>query len=234
MLQWYEWLEEQLLEVTAVIPLSDVTWNVYSPRLATIITESCALLDAVFRNSASIVTFVGDKVVYSSQLTITHYASIFSKRYNLPRLKSILLIPLPRYLTPFSEWELLLTGGTYKPLPWWRTFTSLKHNKISHLSKATFKEAVNSLCALHQVISVLPEYSRAILRRGWIPGSRLNPELLVKELETGSNPSHSVLVETSLFVLARGKEEFPNNIGDFRPAFFDASKRISDFFGRWY
>jgi hypothetical protein len=49
-IQWYEDLEDRLLEFLRFIPMTNQSLVVPSPRLASIITEACNILDSVFRS----------------------------------------------------------------------------------------------------------------------------------------------------------------------------------------
>lgn len=232
-LQWYGWLEDELLEVFKYMPPAGQNLSTFSPRLATLIIESCGLLDSVLRQVSPNPSMVNGKNVARGDLTITHYATLYAAKHDLPNTKSILLITPPRYLVPFNEWDQLLAGGQYRPAPWWRIHTELKHDRIANLRKATLDIAIQSLCALHLMVASLPDFARAVLRRGWIPGQKFSPELTIDLLE-GRDRAQSlvVLVESKLFVVARGREKFPDIIEDFQPGLLQGSERLIDFFGR--
>lgn len=46
---WYQSLEEQLVNFLDVVPFHEQNLKTWSPKLATIIAESCGLIDSVFR-----------------------------------------------------------------------------------------------------------------------------------------------------------------------------------------
>jgi hypothetical protein len=48
-LQWYGWLEDELLEILKYIPPADPNLATFSPQIATLIIESCGLIDSVLR-----------------------------------------------------------------------------------------------------------------------------------------------------------------------------------------
>jgi hypothetical protein len=159
---------------------------------------------------------------------------LYAAKFEIPSLKSILLITPPRYLTPFSAWLELLSLGEYRSPSWWQIHNKLKHDRIANLRKAQLQVAIESLCGLHLIIATVPEFARAVLRRGWIPGTKWSPDLTIEMLEGKPTGSLSILVESKLFIIARGSEKFPDKLEDFQPPLFNASDRVLDFFGSSY
>ena len=232
-LQWYEWLEEQLLDIMRYLPPAPENLYSYSPRLASLIVEACGLLDSILRQITPDPVAVGGKSKPRRYLDIVDYAELYANTFGLPTLKSILLLPPPKYLCPFAPWTALAPGGGYAPLPWWSTHTDLKHDRIANLKKAGLAVAIDALSALHQVIAVVPDLGRTVLRRGLVPGRKPNPDIVIEVLEGRTAANWTLLVETRLFAVPRGREKFPETIAAFSPAFFNGSDRLIDFFGRW-
>jgi hypothetical protein len=236
-LQWYEDLEQQLLDFIRYVPYSPHNLNAHSPRLASIIVSACGLIDSILREITPDPSQVA-KQKSQRDLDIVNYARLYAPRFGLPTLKSILLFTPPKYLVPFGIWERFVSGRvpwtSFQSPQWWSIHNDLKHNWIPNVKKAGLEIAVESLCALHQIISSVPEFARMMLRKGWVPGTKSDPENTIQVLEGKMQSMSAVLVETQLFVVARGgKEPFPEQIDDFRPVNFGASERLIDFFGRW-
>ena len=235
-LRWYEWLEAELLEIIKYIPPADQNLQTFSPRLATLIIESCGLLDSIFRQVSPDPSVIDGKTTPRRKLDITDYAKLYADRFQLPTSRSILLNIPPRYLAPFSAWNGFLSGGAYQPLLWWQIHNELKHDRIAHLKKARLEVAIESLCGLQMVIATLPDFARSILSRNWVFCSGYNPQHVIEALEGKAHSEWlTFLVESNLFVVARGGAgKFPDNIDDFKPSQFKASERIVNFFGRWF
>jgi hypothetical protein len=193
------------------------------------------LLDSILRQISPDPATVDGQSIPRKQLDIVHYAKLYAARFEIPTSKSILMLTPPRYLTPFSAWVALLSGSGYQPATWWRIHTDLKHDRIANLKKATLEVAIDSLCGLHLIVASLPDFAEAILRRGWVPGNKFSPSLTIKLLQ-GKPEAQSIsqLVESKLFIIARGREKFPDRIEDFQPGEFNGSERVIDFFGRSY
>jgi hypothetical protein len=231
-LQWYKLIEDDLLEILKYIPPAGQNLETFSPRLANLIIESCGLLDSVLRQISPDPANVDGRSIARHNLDILDYAKLYAAKYGIAAAKSILLIMPPRYICPFQEWMGLVSGGDYQPVAWWRTHTELKHDRIANLKKARLEVAVDSLCGLHQIIGTLPEFARAVLAHGWVLGKKTSPQMTIEILE--GSASGSLLVESKLFVIARGQEKFPERIEDFHPSLFSASERVIDFLGRSY
>jgi hypothetical protein len=233
-LEWYGWLEEELLAILKYIPPADQNLQTFSPRIATLIIESCGLLDSIFRQNSPDPATIGGKSKPRRKLDICDYAELYTTQLQLPTARSILLIATPKYLTPFSAWKELLSGGDYKAAPWWRIHTELKHDRIANLKAARLEVAIESLCALHLIIATLPKFASAVIKNSWVFNPRYNPKDVIEILEGTAKAPHSFLVESKLFVVARGFETFPESMKDFHPAMFNASDRVSNIFRRWW
>jgi hypothetical protein len=234
-LQWYGWLEEELLDILKYIPPSGQNLKAFSPRLASVIIESCGLLDSILRQVSTDPAIVDGKSKRRDDLKIKDYAKLYASKFNLSSSKSILLITPARYLTPFSAWGGSLFGDKYQSPSWWQTHNDLKHDRIANLRKAKLEVAIESLAGLQLVIATLPDFARAVLRGGWVPGKKTSPQITIEILASKPGSGHdSLLVESRFFIVARGQETFPDKIEDFHPAVFAASERVFDFFGRGY
>lgn len=234
-IEWYGWIELSLLEIMKILPPSPENLEAHSPRLATLILDACGLLDSIFRQITPDPVNVGSTSKSRNQLDIADFAELYSDKFRLSKLKSIPFISPPRYISPFEDWEGIESGGEYKPLPWWNDHTKLKHDRIAHLKRAGLENAILSLCALHQVISIVRQFKGAIFRAGWINTTGINPEMLLEHLEKEAPvPQHyEHFVETRLFMLLIASN-VPDDINALRPAGFNASNRVIQFFGRWF
>jgi len=228
-LESYEYLEGRLLDFMRDLPPALENLNSFSPRLADIIVNSCGLIDSILRQITPDPEIVDGKTVRKGSLNIVHYASLYAVKFKLPTSKSILLTSPPKYLCPFERWLKLTSRRKYPSLRWWKTHTGLKHDRIANIKKASLGETIESLCALHLIISVVPDFARMILRKGWVLGSKWDPITTIEILE-GKKESHPILVETKLFVATRGRDRFPDKIEDFNPARYNGSERLIDFF----
>ena len=234
-IQWYEWREEQLLDIMKTLPPAPKNLKSYSPRLASLILDACGLLDSILRQITPDPVRVDGEIKKRNNLDIKDYATLYSTEFNLPKLKSILLIHPPNYRCPFEPWASISSGGDYEPLPWWQTYNGLKHDRIAHMKSAGLDKAIDALCALHQVIAVVPKLRSAVFGRGWINIAGRDPKMLLDAQKSKTiNNLFICLVESKLFVVSPHRQfPFPENIKDFGPARYFASERVTQFFGRW-
>lgn len=231
--QWYEWLEHRLLEIMSYLPPAPENMNNFSPHIANVIFDACGLLDSVFRQMTTDPVNLRGGSKHRKDLDIRDYAELYAEELRLSSLNSVLLVSPPKYLSPFAPWKDLVSSGSYRPLPWWRNYTNLKHDRIVNIKEARLSVAIESVCALHQVVSTAPELAKAIMRRAWIPAGLEHYRDQILETLEGGIASSSFLIETKLFVVSRGRKPLPEKLEEFNPADFNGSQRLMDFFARW-
>ena len=158
---WREYclLEQRLEGFFNYVPPDQPNREVWSPRLAEIITDSCSILASFFKfalndpslNNTPNIASVRKK----DKQTIGDFRQVFNEAYNLSS-KEVHILPLftleqmpsgrelPRFetITPFASW-----ASDTSP-KWWTTFTDLKHHWFKNVKKATLNRALESLAAL--------------------------------------------------------------------------------------
>jgi hypothetical protein len=225
-IQWYEELEERLIEFLKFVPFIPQNLNVSSPRLAGVISETCNILDSLFREClpSSI----------AGKIDIVAYANYYAGFLSLPTTKSFVFVSPPIYLTPFEKWSSIASGGNYITLPWWSAYTKLKHSRIKNIKEATLRVAIEALCGLHQTIALLPDLVRTIIRHEWLQLSFEDVESTAERLERRSPSTiDNCLVESKLFAVPIGSSKpFPDDIADFRPLRYRCSERMVMFMGK--
>jgi hypothetical protein len=95
---------------------------------------------------------------------------------------------------------------------------------------ANLVTTLNILCALQQVISLLPTFTRALWRNNLI-SSRGYSHFVGQSIEDTA-VRYFALVETKLFATSIGYEKFPAKIQDISPMTY-GSERLAQFLGRW-
>lgn len=219
---WYRNLEAQLENFLMTVPYSSGNHDVYLPLLAPLMVEAGSLIDTVFRKE------LPAQRTSCRKLDIGDFASYFEEHYRLSGVKSLLFQHPPRYLTPFDRWTSARTGN-YVERKWWTNYNRLKHNRIEKYSLATLEETVSIVCALQQVISVLPTFTRALWRHDLLH-ARSYVHYAGQNIEE-STIRGAGMVETPLFATPIGHERFPANIEDVE-AFFFGGKKLARFLGR--
>ncbi len=181
--------------------------------------DACSLLDAVFREIYS-----GSK--NKSNLTMEDFHSVFEARYSLSKTKSLLFqIPL-QYATPFKDWA--VPDGR---LSWWGAYNDLKHDRLGQYKQATLSNAVLALCALHQVLSLAPEFLGALVRRDMVHFGQWGERYALEAVHASDNDKVTILIETTLFATPIGAYRFPNEVGQINPFIIGKGKRLWRFLG---
>lgn len=223
-IHWYELLEDRLLDFLWRVPPIGANLEVHSPHLAGIILEASGLLDSVFREIASDPATVSGKP--KRDLKIADYKELFGARFNLPNYRSYVLVSPPQVRCPFEAWD------RNEHLTWWATYNKIKHNRIANLRKATLDVAIESMCALHQVLSRAPNFAQAVLRAHWFKSKVISPGQALDLLKDDPGwASIRVLVGTKLFMVGRGREgSLPAKLEDFDLDAYHPDDSILDFF----
>ena len=225
---WYGILEDRLLDFVRLVPPMESNLTVHSPQLAGIILEASGLLDSVFREISPDPATVRGKKKSADKLDIRDYQHLFSGHFDLPNYRSYVLVSPPHVRCPFKAWG---RGGK---LSWWTTYNKIKHNRIANLRNATLDLAIESMCALHQIISRAPDFARSVLRHHWFKSKMGSPGQALAML--GGDPSWGsikFLVGTKLFLVGRGPEGgLPSRVQDFDLGDYWPDDPILDFFAK--
>jgi hypothetical protein len=233
-IHWFEFLEARLLDFVRHVPPVGVNLQTHSYELAGVITDACGVLDSLFLRVAN------DRGLEPSKgknFDMTDWARLFGMESPpaLASATSLLLIAPARRTTPYEKWQSLATDGPYEPTSWWAANNDLKHDRITHADKATLRNALDSMCALHQAIARLPEMAASTMRHGWIHSTGWNPEMVVKGIITGKgfSETEAIVVETRLFAVPVGSP-FPEDLTLICVPFFICSERMRRIVGaRW-
>jgi len=207
-LEWFVELEQRLIGVLGYVPFSEKTKDVSIPRISSIILEAGSLVDTIFRE-----TIVTEKT--PDRLSMRDFAPYFEEKYHLSALRSIAFIWPPAYIVPFEPWS-NAEADDRAALTWWKTYTDMKHSRVRALDESTIGKGIESMAALHQVMSQTPHFWRPLLRREMLTSASLHVVNFVRNLEQDKAWDHSVTVESALFCTTLGATRFPERIGDLR------------------
>jgi hypothetical protein len=232
-LRWYQGLEEKVEEFLKYIPPQNENMTTWSPQLATLIVEACAIIDSLLFYVTPSKVIIRGKEKDRDNLNILDYAELYSAKFALPRRKVIFLASPPSYRNPFDIWANQVSGSFSSP-HWWIVYNDLKHDRIANFKKASMRTAIDALTGALLIISKamfeVPELLRVALRYGFLDLGGLNPEIFLSILQGGQEGR---MLESSLFALWLGHWELPEDIKDFSPARHHGSKRLLAFFGKF-
>lgn len=234
-IQWYEDIEGRLLEFLSFIPFTSQNHGVFSPRLSGLLTETCEVLDSLFREISPPTVKIGTTLKKRKDLKIGDYGVLYASKLDLPNTQSVMYKSPPIYRVPFRDWSAPSSAGLYSPPVWWTVYNKQKHSRLQDIQKATLEITVEALCGLHQAIVKFPELAEAILRHEWVRTGGMNPAVVIDVLK---NPTKgrgdAFIVETKLFASSIGDPSFPPDISDLFPgAYIGGSPSLAAFLGRW-
>ncbi|MFC2105244.1 hypothetical protein ACFLS0_00580 [Candidatus Bipolaricaulota bacterium] len=219
-ISWSLELEERLENLLETVPYRPDTVNLFFPPLVSILLDSCSILDAVFRDQY-------DGKAKRDDLNFKDYAHEFEPKLGLQSCRTILLKHPPEFLEPFSGW--IDPNGSFQSLDWWQDHNDVKHDRIMHSNKATLRNCVLSLCALHQTVSQLECFFRAAKRHNLLHFGGWN-EKHMEEFLYSDPEGVTVLFESSLFATPIGSRSFPDDIETVDPYMFGKGKKLWRYF----
>lgn len=219
-IKWLGSIESELCRFLQYVPFHEQNKRVWSPKLAIVMGEACALIDSVFRSmSPGIVEIKGRRRTRKS-LTIDDYRFLFSDQLRLTTRKVVALVWPPFYVTPFAGWNSPVPGQ--QPcLPWWAVHNDLKHSRADDFTKATLENAIDALAAALILIGLIKEFTRPIIAEGWVE----HPQLRLQQLSLSN--SLDATVDTQLFSFYIGERELPENLSELQVTFYGQSKRLA-------
>ncbi len=224
-IEWFLDLEGRLKQYLKMVP---ITWNhnAVLPLLSGIIVEAGGLVDSIFREEYDLSKSSGLR----KNLKINHFAEQYEQRYELSSKTTLIYQYPPITLNPFSAWSQGAKSADLK-LDWWEAYNKLKHEKIKQYTKSTLHNAVTSLCALHQVLSVLPCFFRSLLAHDMVALQGYAIPYAIEAIEQGQTDL-PFLVDSELFATPYAGKRFPPNVNNISSAVYGGSRRLAQFLGR--
>jgi len=224
-IEWFLDLEARLKQYLKIVPIN---WNhnAVLPLLSGIIVEAAGLVDSVFRKEYDI----SQAKTKRKDLRITHFSTQYEQRYSLSNKTTLIYQYPPVLLNPFSGW-MFNSHEASNSLDWWDAYNKLKHERIEHYSKSTLNNAVTALCALHQVLSVLPCFFRSLIAHDMIALQGYTIKYSIELIEQGQ-ADMPYIVDSELFATPYGQTRFPADLNHISSAIYGGSKRLERFLGK--
>jgi len=175
---YYLELQRRMQDIFRYVSCHERNFGTYSIILESLLVDSCSFFDSlcqtfirervrsgnIFKREDEIKDFE-DKVSGDEDFNFGHYRTLLEGEYLLSSREVTLnvyedafvnpLHSLPdkqsRYdITPFKEWAVVPVIES----PWWSSFTSLKHDRITNFRQATLKNVIFSLSAVFIVLTL--------------------------------------------------------------------------------
>jgi len=224
-IEWFIDLEDRLKQFLRTVPIN-WNYNAVVPLLSGIITEAGGLVDSVLRKEFDL----SGSRIKRNNLNINNYLEHYEKRFSLSTKNTLIFQHPPVLLYPFRGWS-LPSDVKESELEWWVAYNKIKHERIEHYSKCTLSNAVLSMCALHQVFSILPCFFKLLISHNMV---RLRGYSIPYAIECVEEEKKDLpfLFESTLFATPYGNIRFPDNINNISGAIFGGSRRLEQFVGR--
>lgn len=187
------YLEEQLSQCMDIIPPIHENMDMVSHRFVPIIVDACALWDSIksdhFGKQGGEIGQKQGNIILETEQQLSENISIF------------LVTPL-QLLSPHKDMHV-------RSPEWRNAYNKLKHDRIGNYSYATLGNAINSLAALHQLISRSSSFREILFSANWIklPGDSFEMYKHI-ERETEGEYDPIYIVESRLFA-SPTSENFP-------------------------
>jgi len=224
-IEWFLDLEARLKQFLRTVPIN-WNYNAVLPLLSGIIVEAAGLVDSIFRKEFELSGSRSQR----KNLRIAHFQGHYERRYSLSSKNTMIYQYPPVLLTPFRKW-FFPSGQSESTLEWWDAYNKLKHERIEYYSRCTLSNAVLSLCALHQVLSVLPCFFKAMLAHDMIGLREYAVPYAIECIEQGREDM-PFLSESELFATPYGKQSFPDDLLTMDRTTVWSSKRLQRFLGK--
>lgn len=208
-LDWYTDAESMLVDFLEYVPYCDSHKGVWSPKLVTILQETCSQVDSLWRWEAVHIHKRGDSV------DIKDYFELFGPALAIRWV--ICWADEPRQIAPFAKWQ---EAGEFKkeeytPLEWWKDgYQKIKHNRLENRTCATLEHTANALAALFLAIVRMQACWGALWEKGWLSwddsaGTPFDPVECLKEdlgllKDQGRCASMHMAIESKLFAYGVG------------------------------
>lgn len=228
--EWYQNIENKLLEIIEVIPFSNEEdlKKVHSPRLVPIVVETCSLIDTLYRYLMP-ENFKrpgpNGRVITKAGANIYDYYREIEARLTLKSTKTLLLYGKPVLLCPYEKWS----EDSNSPMPWWKVYNRLKHDRIKSSKEASLYHCVSSLCALQQLMTKIPNVMELSLRYNWVQTAAFNPTLTISDVISINDSKY--VAYTKLFATFLKPVDWKTT-DDIRPSSFRNNDKLIGHLGR--
>ena len=198
-------VEDRLASILDIVPYATQNETVSLPKLSSIIVEAGSLVDAVFREQVQTSKKRDD-------LNISDFADFFERTRKLSSIRTLTYRWPHRLLRPFEPWSRRDTRNAPARLVWWDAYNRLKHQRLAEIPLSTLHHSVHSVCALHQVLSQLPDFLPHLHRHDLIASRLYDVDYLIRAVSRGEPLNGFVMMESRLFGTPIGQRRFPADI----------------------
>ena len=188
-------VERMLSEFLEVIPYCQAHENVWAPKLATVLIESCRQLDSFWRACARLSAYTAPKP------DITNFFEYFGP--TVATRWVIFWFDKGHKIAPFDQWSKAASfkAGDYVTMDWWKAYNNVKHDALANQEEATLGRAIQAVGGLFLAIVKCPECAEAVWRADWLRGPDPHPAHLAEDSDDSDRLAY-MTAESKLFTYA--------------------------------
>jgi len=213
----YQIFEKKFEEFLRVLPLTPENEQAWSPELVGLFLDISGMVDSVARH------IVGKNTTKKThELNIDDFEThLLAKEHISDSRVAVYVYPL-KVVSPYDGYR--AADG------WWKVYSSLKHNRIEHYTKANLSNTLNALASLFLILvrHKDEEFSKALLRFNLINDAGYVPEFVHSERMRNG---YQFWYDSELFGTHDLAENLPKDISKINPAL--TSPKFQKFFGRF-
>ncbi len=196
--------EKMLVDVLRVVPYCNEHEDVWSPRLVTVLLESCSQLDSLWWQQAK-----RSPCVEKQRVTIAdhfgHYGEAVARKW------VVFYAEDPQKFEPFDTWSKAshFRPQDYQKLDWWEAYNKVKHDRLTNRQQASLRHTVRAMAGLFVAI-IKCELCHNAMQQAFLVSCSEDYYLqtFLKE-DSDSNKLYYVAVESELFTYPVGWCETP-------------------------
>jgi hypothetical protein len=175
-ISYYVFLQKRMYDIFSYVSCDVSNFSTYSIQIESLLIDVCSFFDSLGQQFISELVDAGQQFVNGSNVdrlsqkvagtkyfTAGDYRILLegdfafsTKEVNLNAYEDNL------YVNPLAFIPTDIKGYTLRPFkqwangsntPWWKAFTSLKHNRLSNIRQATLGNAINALAATYILLT---------------------------------------------------------------------------------
>lgn len=173
---WLQYLslEKSLLEISEYIAITEDNYHCYSFKNMQLFFAVCSEIDSIFKHIRRNI-FEDDSI--KKNITIVDNISMLDSFFSAVRDTSI-VTNISGSLVEFQPFKILFTDyidkiiDVNKSKSWWQEYNAIKHQRLDNFDKASLKNVLESMSALHilnltyalsESINLLEPYKKVLI-----------------------------------------------------------------------
>lgn len=213
----YQLFEKKFAEFLSTLPLTPENEKAWSPELVGLFLDISSMVDSVARQ---IVLKSATKKPH--ELNIDDFEKELLAKEHINDSRVVVYVYPLKVVAPYDDYR--SADG------WWKVYSSLKHNRIEHYTKANLANTLNALASLFLLLvrHKDEEFTKALLRFNLINEGGYVPEFVHNERMRNG---YQFWYDSELFGTHDIPENLPQDISKVNPAF--TSQKFQKHFGRF-